>query len=44
MTRAHRAAHRLLWPILAIVIVVGFSMALYLKPTPERPVAGETRP
>jgi hypothetical protein len=40
MTRAHRSLHRLLWPILAIVVVLGVVLALWLRPPPE---PGQTR-
>jgi len=36
MTRAQRAFHRRLWPILALAVGVGFVLALYLR----HPVAG----
>lgn len=35
MTRAHRSLHRLLWPILAIAVVLGVVLALWLRPPPE---------
>jgi hypothetical protein len=35
MTRQHRSLHRLLWPILALVVAVGFVLALWLRPPPE---------
>jgi len=35
MTRSHRAAHRLLWPILAVLVGLGFALALTLRPPPE---------
>ena len=35
MTRAHRSLHRLLWPILAIAVIVGVVLALWLRPPPE---------
>jgi len=43
MTRNHRLAHRALWPILAIVIAVGFSLALAWRPppAPSTPPAAE---
>lgn len=34
MTRKHRAAHRLIWPALALAICIGFVMALTLRPPP----------
>jgi hypothetical protein len=39
MTRGHRAFHRILWPVLALVIALGFTMALVLRPPPEMPAA-----
>ena len=37
MTRGHRTVHRLLWPALALVVALGFTMALVLRPPPEQP-------
>jgi hypothetical protein len=37
MTRTHRQAHRLLWPILASLLLVGLTMALALRPPPDAP-------
>ena len=37
MTRSHRFAHRLIWPVLAIVVVLGLAMALTLRPLPDPP-------
>jgi len=31
MRRAHRSAHRLLWPMLSLVVLVAFALALYLR-------------
>jgi hypothetical protein len=35
MRRAHRSAHRVLWPVLALVVALGLAMALILRPPPE---------
>ena len=35
MTRGHRRVHRLLWPVLAMLITLGVTMALVLRPPPE---------
>jgi hypothetical protein len=35
MTRKHRSVHRLLWPVLALTLALGFTMALYLRPPPR---------
>ena len=35
MTRGHRKIHRLLWPVLAVVVALGFTMALVKRPPPE---------
>jgi len=40
MTRKHRSFHRLLWPTLALVVAIGFVMALYKRP----PAASEPAP
>ena len=37
MRRAHRSAHRALWPILALAVALGFTMALWLRPPPDPP-------
>ena len=34
MTRGHRTVHRLLWPVLAVIVALGFTMALVLRPPP----------
>jgi hypothetical protein len=38
MTRIHRSIHRALWPVLALVVALGFGMALYLRPPPQADV------
>jgi hypothetical protein len=35
MTRQHRSLHGALWPILALLVAVGFVLALWLRPPPE---------
>ena len=35
MTRSQRSVHRVLWPILALVVALGFTMALTLRPPAE---------
>jgi hypothetical protein len=35
MTRKHRAVHRVLWPLLAVVVCLGFVMALVLRAPPQ---------
>jgi hypothetical protein len=44
MTRSHRLAHRLIWPILAIAVVLGVTMALVLRSPPEPLPSMETTP
>jgi hypothetical protein len=45
MTRSHRLAHRLIWPVLAVAVALGFGLALALRPPPEiPPAATEQRP
>jgi hypothetical protein len=39
MTRGHRTVHRLLWPALAVVVALGFTLALAWRPPPELPAA-----
>jgi hypothetical protein len=35
MRRAHRTVHRALWPVLAVLVMFGVAMALWLRPPPE---------
>jgi hypothetical protein len=47
MRRSHRSAHRALWPVLALAVALGFTMALWLRPPPDLPAlpsAAEVRP
>ena len=37
MTRGHRSVHRVLWPVLALIVGLGVTMALLLRPPPEPP-------
>jgi hypothetical protein len=39
MTRAHRSLHRIVWPILAVLVALGVLLALWLRPPPDRAVA-----
>lgn len=41
MRRAHRAFHRTIWPILAVVVAFGFVMALALRAPPDSPPAAQ---
>ena len=43
MTRGHRRVHRLIWPLLALVVASGFTLALVLRPPPEPPAQLEPR-
>jgi hypothetical protein len=43
MTRSHRAAHRLIWPLLALLVGLGFATALVQRPPAEAPAAAEGR-
>jgi hypothetical protein len=43
MTRGHRTAHRMLWPALALLVGLGFTLALVLRPLPESPAQSEPR-
>jgi len=45
MTRSHRFVHRLIWPVLAVAVVFGLTMALALRPPPDPPpAAGASKP
>jgi hypothetical protein len=37
MRRAHRSAHRLVWPLLALLVAAGFTLALAWRPPPDPP-------
>ena len=41
MTRGHRKVHRLLWPVLAVLVAFGFALALVKRPPPEPPASIE---
>ncbi len=41
MTRSHRSLHRIVWPVLAVVVAIGFAMALTLRPPPEHAPAAQ---
>ena len=44
MTRGHRTVHRMLWPLLAVLVGLGFTLALVKRPPPEpAPIAEEPR-
>jgi hypothetical protein len=43
MTRTHRRIHRVLWPVMALVVALGFTMALVLRPPPETPAIEQPR-
>ncbi len=36
MRHSHRKAHRLIWPLLAAALLAGVTMALILRPPPEK--------
>jgi hypothetical protein len=35
MRRSHRSVHRVLWPVLALAVALGLTMALVLRPPPD---------
>jgi hypothetical protein len=39
MTRTHRALHRVIWPILAVLAALGVVLALWLRPPPDHAAA-----
>jgi hypothetical protein len=41
MTRGHRTFHRMLWPVLAVLVALGVTMALVKRPPPEPPAQSE---
>jgi hypothetical protein len=44
MRKAHRAAHRRVWPILALLVGAGLVLALALRPAPDQPVVAQEMP
>jgi hypothetical protein len=34
MRRAHRTVHRALWPLLAVLVLLGLAAALWFRPEP----------
>jgi hypothetical protein len=36
MTRTHRSLHRIVWPILALLVALGVALALWLRPPPDQ--------
>jgi hypothetical protein len=34
MRRTHRSVHRMLWPLLAVAVTMGFALALLLRAPP----------
>ena len=36
MTRMHRSLHRIVWPIVALLVVLGVALALWLRPPPQQ--------
>lgn len=43
MTRGHRRVHRLLWAVLAVLVALGFTMALVKRPPREPPAGIESK-
>jgi len=43
MNRRHRKAHRMLWPVLAVIVALGFTLALALRPPPEPPAQAQPK-
>jgi hypothetical protein len=44
VTRRHRLLHATLWPVLAAVVALGFTMALALRPPPSGPAPAPPPP
>ncbi len=36
MTRTHRALHRIVWPIIAVLAALVVALALWLRPPPDQ--------
>ena len=43
MTRTHRRIHRVLWPLMALIVALGFTTALVLRPPPEPPAIEQSK-
>jgi hypothetical protein len=43
MRRGHRRLHRVVWPVLAVIVALGFTLALALRPPPEPPGQAEPK-
>jgi hypothetical protein len=43
MTRTHRSLHRVVWPILAVLVALGVVLALWLRPPPDHAEAPALR-
>jgi hypothetical protein len=43
MTRTHRSLHRIVWPILAVLVALGVLLALWLRPPPDHAAAPGTQ-
>jgi hypothetical protein len=42
MRRAHRVVHRALWPVLAVLVLLGLAAALWLRP--PKPETSDRKP
>jgi len=43
MTRTHRSLHRIVWPILAVLVALGVLLALWMRPPPDHAAAPALR-
>jgi hypothetical protein len=41
MRKAHRKAHRRIWPLLALLVGAGLALALVLRPPLDQPVIAQ---
>ena len=41
MRRAHRTVHRALWPVLAVLVMIGLAAALWLRPPPKEVISDQ---
>src|SRR5262245_16218680 len=44
MRRAHRTAHRMLWPVLALLVGLGLTLSLVMRAPPPAPTAAAEEP
>ena len=41
MRRAHRTVHRTVWPLLAVIVLIGLIAALLMRPPPQEVISDQ---